>query len=575
MKKRYIIIAVVVLILIGIVSFFVYNKIVEDGKKYEIEEVGQYNYFVLKQGEKYGVMDRQGNTIVKVEFDEVKIPNPSKPVFICYTGESSKTLNENSEQILMQYNEVEPIRLKNVSSDLMYEKSVLKYSEGNKFGLINFDGKEITKPVYDDINSFSYKEGELQVKQDNKYGIINIKGNNIVPVKYDQISVDNYYTDENGYKYAGYIVGITTEEGYRYGYLNSKGAEILKNEYNEISRILSIQDKNNVYLNCAKNGQYGVFKNDRKVINNEYQSITYDEENNLLVIEKSKKYGVSTLDGNIIIPVEYSQIDITGIYVYAKNDQGVTVFDTQGKQTNRNTNITILKTSNEKYNIKINNENGTKYGIIDEKEKEIVYEKYSYLEYLYNNYFIVAGENGKLGVIDDKESQKIEIIYDSVQKVQDTDLIQTTISSSKTTKLFSKDMKELCQIKNATIDVKDNYIKIYNDDEIKYFDKQGKELKNTEVYSNNKLFVKNENGKYGFTDINGNVKVDIIYEKATEFNEYGFASIKKDGKWGAINEKGEIVIEPTYEIKNQMEPSFIGKYYRVQYGFGEIYYTDK
>lgn len=50
MKKRYIVgIILSVLILIAIVSYFIVNLIIENGKKYEIAKVNEYNYFVLKQ----------------------------------------------------------------------------------------------------------------------------------------------------------------------------------------------------------------------------------------------------------------------------------------------------------------------------------------------------------------------------------------------------------------------------------------------------------------------------------------------------------------------------------------------
>lgn len=50
MKKRYIIgIVVVALILIVISSFAIYKFVSENGRKYEILEVKQYNYFILKQ----------------------------------------------------------------------------------------------------------------------------------------------------------------------------------------------------------------------------------------------------------------------------------------------------------------------------------------------------------------------------------------------------------------------------------------------------------------------------------------------------------------------------------------------
>lgn len=575
MKKRYIvIITIAILIIVAIASALIYNIVIENGKSYEIEQVKQYNYFILKQNNLYGVIDKEGNVIITPEYSEIKIPNPEKGIFVCYQGGNTKVFNEKKEPILSQYNDVQPIRLKNIASDLMYEKTVLKYAKDGKYGLISLDGKEVTEPIYDEIDSLPYKEGELLVKQNEKYGVINIKGNKLVAIEYDKIAVDEYYTEENRYQYAGYVISIKTPDGYRYGHLNYKGKEILKTEYNEISRVTEIQDNDNVYLICAKNGQYGITKNGETLVENEYQSIRYDASNEVFVIEKSKKYGIANLDGKLIVPVQYNQIDITGIYLYAQDEQGTTVYNSNGTQANIDANVAILNTSNEKYKIRINNENETKYGVINKEGKQLIEEKYNYIEYLYDNYFIVSNEDGKLGVLDDREAIKIEENKDSLQKIQDTDLIQTTLTESKKTQIYSKTMEKICEMQNAIIEVEDNYIKIYNETEIKYFNKEGKELKNTDVYPNNKLFVKVEGDKYGFVDINGKLVVDYQYDKAYEFNSYGFAAVRRDGKWGAINEQGQEVIAPTYELKEQGEPTFVGAYYRVTYGFGEFYYTD-
>lgn len=35
-----------------------------------------------------------------------------------------------------------------------------------KFGLINYEGKVITKPIYEEISSVKYKEGEILAKKD-------------------------------------------------------------------------------------------------------------------------------------------------------------------------------------------------------------------------------------------------------------------------------------------------------------------------------------------------------------------------------------------------------------------------
>ena len=568
---RNIIIAVlVVAIIVGVSVYFIYTN----GRKYEVEKVSTYNYFVLKKDNLSGVIDRSGNTIIDAEFDNVIIPNPEKALYVCYEGENTKVLNERKEEILTDYQNVQPIQLQNISSDLMYEKSVLKYEQDGKFGLIDFDGKRITKPIYELIEGLPYKEGELLVKQDEKYGVINIKGNKLVDIKYDKISVDGYYTSENDYKFAGYIISNTTDEGYRYGYINYDGKLLLDPEYNELSRVIGIEDDENAYILCAKNGQYGVMKNDEELIPNEYQSIEYDESNKLFTIEKSKKFGIANLDGNVIVPTEYSQIDITGIYLYAQNSQGITVYNSDGTQVNIDRNIAILNTSNEKYKIRIDNNNGTKYGVINDEGEQVIEEKYNYIEYLFDNYFIASNEQSKLGVIDDDDNVKIELNNDALQKIEGTNVIQAITTADTTTRLYSKDMTKVCEMTNANVEVKENYIKISNELDTKYFDKDGKELNNTEVYPNNTLFAKKENDKWGFENKNGNIVVEAKYDKVTEFNEYGFAGVRLDGKWGVINSAGEEVLAPIYMLNEETEPYFIGSYYRVQYGFGEFYYTD-
>lgn len=60
MKKRYIIlIVVIVLILLVSVAGVAYYIINAKSKEYEIEKVEEYNYFVLKQNDLYGVIDKK------------------------------------------------------------------------------------------------------------------------------------------------------------------------------------------------------------------------------------------------------------------------------------------------------------------------------------------------------------------------------------------------------------------------------------------------------------------------------------------------------------------------------------
>ena len=290
MKKSIIVIPIITLIII--VASFIFFKIYTD-KSYEIEEVEQFSYFKLYENEKYGVIDTKGNILVEPKYDMLTIPNPSKAVFIGYFNYNSEkgeyqteVLNDKNEKILTEYEQVLPLMFKDASSEVPYEKSVLYYRENGKYGIINFQGKKITKAIYDSIESLLYKEGCLLVKQNDKYGIINIKGKEIIETSYDSISADGYYDEEKKYQKAGFIVGKKQEEGYRYGYFNNNGKMILEVEYNEIDRVTEITEESEIYLLAFKKGQAGVYKEKNQIIKHLYEEIEYNKKNQLFIVQK-------------------------------------------------------------------------------------------------------------------------------------------------------------------------------------------------------------------------------------------------------------------------------------------------
>ena len=571
-KKNIIIITILLIVIIAMAGYFVAQKIQQDNRKYEIETISEYKYFVLKENDKYGVIDAKGNKIIEAKYENVKIPNPQKEVFICYENNATKVINEKGEEIYTEYENMEPLRLKNILSDLMYEKTTLKYSQNGKYGILDINGKKITNAIYDEIDTLQTKEGELLVKKDGKYGVINIKGATLVKPQYDKIEADKFYEEESGYKKSGYIVSKTTEEGYRYGYVNLEGKEIIEVKYNDLYRITEI-NSDDIYVICAENGKYGLLKNGKQVIVNEYQSLVYNESNNTLTAAKGKKYGVISTNGKVIVPLEYKQIDITGDYIYAKTtDENVKIFDTIGKETNMSENTAIINVDNTEYKIYIDTIDGkTTYSIYKNGEN-ITKNEYTYIQYLYDNYFIASNTNGKLGVIDNEEKTKIEFNYNSIQKIENTKMIQAVSNDTKITEIYSEKMEKISELKDATIENNKEYLKIYNGEEIKYISNDGKEVINTEVFTDNKIFAKKQDNKWGYVEASGAKIIDFKYDKVTEVNNYGFAGIMQNGKWGVIDSEGKIIVEPLYKL-NDNEPTFIGEYYQVIYGNGEIYYT--
>lgn len=576
MKKKIIIpIILFLLIIIGLlIYFFVKNK-EKENRDYQIEQITDYKYFVSKSqdSQKFGVIDTNGNVVIDEQYDDVQIPNPSKAVFICINGDSSKVFNSEAQEIYTEFGEISTLRLKNTSSDLIYEKSVLKYEQNGKFGLIGIDGKKLTEPIYDSIDTLQYKEGELIVKQNDKYGIINQKGYILVDIEYDEITADGFYDMETQYRYDGYIVANKTDMGYRYGYVFHDGKQILDALYNDLKRITNISDEE-PYLLVAENGRYGVMKKSTQIISNEYQSISYDASNNIFVVQKGQKYGVMDFSGKQIIECKYPQIDVKGRNIYVtKDDNMVEVYDTSGNLTNMSSDLIYIDIpEKDDYSIRIQTiDQNTTYQICKEGEDD-VQEEYQYIEYLENDLFVASKSGGNLGIIDLNGDVKTEFKYSSIQIIPNTDLIQMVNTDNITVDFADKTAKIITQMANVTITNNEHFIKLSNSNESKYINLDGKEISNIEAYPNNLLFAVSKDGKWGYTDKDGNIKVEAIYDKVTEFNKYGFAGVLKDGKWGIIKQDGTILVQPSYEIDSQIEPYFIGEYYQVKYGLGQMYY---
>ena len=55
--------------------------------------------------------------------------------------------------------------------------------------------------------------------------------------------------------------------------------------------------------------------------------------------------------------------------------------------------------------------------------------------------------------------------------------------------------------------------------------------------------------------------VDYIYDDATSQNNFGYVAVKKDGKWGSINDKGIVIQEPTYVLDDYLIIDFIGRWH--------------
>ena len=383
-------------------------------------------YSVIEENGKYGVKNQEDKIIVKPQYEQVVIPNEHRGIFICDNdGEKTVVYNEKGSEIFKEYEAVEPIKSSNLLEE-KYEKNAIIYQKNGKYGLLSITGKVILDARYEQIFSLGYKENEVIVKDNNKYKIYDVKGKQLIKEEFDSIQSDEYYNEQDGYKKSGYIVCKTTSDGYRYGYYDYDYDEVLVADYNQILRIVDVADKNNIYLIAAKNGQYGVFINNAKVINTQYQSINYEKDFNLFIAERTGKYGAFNEKGIEVLKVGYDSLEIKGIYIYTTKGDEKKVFDREGKEVNIPFDTTIEKTDNDNIFIKY--------------------------------------ENNKYGVINKEGENLINCEYDLLQIIRNTNAYQAVNFETNTIYIFNNKLEKTIEIPNATINVENGEITVSNEE---------------------------------------------------------------------------------------------------------------
>lgn len=423
MKKVVGIIGFIIVVIISLgLSIYLPNK---DRINDETEDKSII-YSVIEENGKYGVKNQEDKIIVKPQYEQVVIPNEHRGIFICDNyGEKTVVYNEKGSEIFKEYEAVEPIKLSNLLEE-KYEKNAIIYQKNGKYGLLSITGKVIFDARYEQIFSLGYKENEVIVKDNSKYKIYDVNGKQLIKEEFDSIQSDEYYNEQDGYKKSGYIVCKTTSDGYRYGYYDYDYDEVLTPDYNQILRIVDVTDKNNVYLIAAQNGQYGVFINNAKIINTQYQSINYEKEFNLFIAERTGKYGAFNEKGTEVLKVEYDSLEVKGIYIYTTKGEDKKVFDKDGKEVKISFDTTIEKTDNDNIFIKFEN---NKYGVIDKEGKTL-----------------------------------IDCEYDLLQTIRNTKAYQAMNFETNITYIFNNKLEKVIEISNATINIEDEKIQVYNEE---------------------------------------------------------------------------------------------------------------
>ena len=300
-------------------------------------------YFSVYTNNKWGVINSNGEKVIDWTYDEmILVPDSTKPVFICTYDVNEqqneykiKVINEKNEVIFTEYETVEAIDNYDTSNNIWYEENVLKAKKDGKYGLINYDGKEILACEYDNIYSLKGIKNSLILEKNNLVGLANNLGEIIIEPQYSQIKA-------LGQDYeAGYII---VDANNKQGIVNINKQVVFEPEFDDVKTISG----NNMYVVTQDNTLKLINRDKESLLEGEFDGIAEINGDNIVIIQDNN-YGVMSINGDRVISTEYEDLSYAfGEYYIAKKDGKYGLINTL-EETQINfeyTNITYVSEAN-------------------------------------------------------------------------------------------------------------------------------------------------------------------------------------------------------------------------------------
>lgn len=435
------------------------------------------------------------------------------------------------------------------------------YSQ-NKWGVINQEGEEVIQPSYQEMIVIPDKTKDVFICTYNvneetgtyQTKAINSKNEEIL-TGYEQIeALDNM--DENGNVWYEENI-LRVQKNGKYGLIDLNGKELLSAEYDEITVLDGIENS----IIIKKDGKVGLTNDTGSmIVDVNYKEIkklgdTYKD--GYITINEQGKYGLVSATKKQILEDKYdeiSQISLKEYYIVKENgkqklinSKGETILENGFDEIKSTTTNGIIFTKN------------SLYGEMNTSGEITLETEYQDLKEAKDGIYI-AKQNDKYGIIDNIGNIQMPYEYEGITYNEKADLFFAEDSEYKTSIIDNRYNVKITGILSE-INTDEEYIRMRIGDEYKYYNLKGEEISNTEALKNNTIFLSKKDGKYGYVDKKGNAVTEYIYDDATEQNEYGFAAVKKNGLWGSIDKDGKEVIEPKYNLENNLEIDFIGKWH--------------
>ena len=508
--------------------------------------------FYDEKKKKYGTRDVSGKVLIKAKYDAIELGSYSqnlvqgglgteivklKDKWAILNSEGKKLTEFKFDKIVGSNSLVKPENIGvNYESDpsneylFAYQAKDLSVYDGKGSFLFQLSNSEIT----------NYYAIVFEIKQNGLYGLFDQSGKAILPVEYDEIKVYQKSLlpcligriGERSKKEP--IIAIRIKKRGLYSLLNPEMKVVFPLKYQSIrhlaSQLWQLEIENKKYLYSLDGRKIG----DAPV--QELKSIGDCSQQNLRV-KSNSKFGLLNADLEWVLPPEYDYIEASYTFIEFRKDglagylnpDGSIFLDREYDYIHRRSDASFFVSKN---NLK---------GKLDAKGKVLIPVKYKNLTKLYHdeimvdNYCYYAAEEwGQYRIISHTGQQIGNQIFDSVLHV-----------GRNSFRVKMAGLWYFGKYSNAAL----VFLKDLAVEDFKWVSPG--------------YYAYQQNGKYGLWEtqflIEGKGKLfEAKYDEILDikFDNYQRFLIQHNGKYGIIDQKGEIIIPPEYDYFLEMKYSY-------------------
>jgi hypothetical protein len=559
-------------------------------------------FSVFTENGKSGLKNQEGKVLIPAQYDALGWSNGEFSILNNVTGFRDGArwglINLGNQRVTKN----EFTQLYPADGNLIIASKLVNRSLRPITGCISTSGKQVIPFLYDGISISSFRAIVFTlIGNQFRYGLVDLENKTLIPQQFQEVrsigtlryAVRNFegktaLFSETGKQMTGFDIDSVSPfknnlafiyQGKYKGLIDREGIVRLEPKYRDIQE----GEENRVNVREADEWQFlthdnklirktqadsivplgnSLFKtrtgNHAQIVNNDLSTVGNSILTDIRPFTKGKAlyqlgslFGVILPDGRVVLPALYQDVLLSKEFIIASQKNGNSkswiLFDSLGNRKNNRAYESLSSLGDGLFAAK----HKGFFGVVNLNGKEIVACSYDSILSMKANHLLVKFK-GLYGVITTSEEWLVSPRPNPITIIDGNRFIEHAPSS---TFLKERNGNIIYFTSNPVKIHKDFFLEQLPSGIVWRIDMNGVIVDRQVIPSESTETIYEEaegyraikrNGKYGFVDNRGRLRIANRYEAVHPFSE-GFAGVKILGKWGFINLQDNIAVQPVYE----------------------------